>query len=151
MEYSILRGVFSGLPDLNDPRFSVFNDFYLNNKVTVLASLPWVVSEIIENDGFDKMIEFIINHGGGRIYVSRDYPLFLQRVGMHLSKKTHDKMLFHSMPDNVLDIPSSWGIYLKLRNVVVRLLLSQGVSQEQIARDFGITSRALRKIVAVKE
>ncbi|GAB7196290.1 hypothetical protein DZS_26700 [Dickeya ananatis] len=60
-------------------------------------------------------------------------------------------MLFHSMPDNVLDIPSSWGIYLKLRNVAVRLLLSQGVSQEQIARDFGITSRALRKIVAVKE
>ncbi|NKI73676.1 hypothetical protein Dpoa2040_000892 [Dickeya sp. CFBP 2040] len=150
MDYCILRSIFSGLPDLNDPRFVVFNDFYLNNKVKVLSSLPWVVSEIIENDGFDKMIEFIISHGGCRIYISRNYPLFVQRVGMRLSEKTHEKMLFHSMPDNALDIPSSWGIYLKLRHIAVTSLLSQGVSQERIARDFGITSRALRKIMAVK-
>ncbi|MBO8135344.1 hypothetical protein [Dickeya fangzhongdai] len=148
MDYRILQGIFSGLPSVDDPRFYLFEDFYQHNKIDVLATLPWLVSELIENDGFDIMLEFVRRYGGCRIYINKDYAAFMQKVGIALSEKTYRNMLLHSASDSVLDIPSAWGIYLKLRNVAIRLLLQSGVNLEQIARDFGMTERALRKIMA---
>ncbi len=148
MDYQMLQGIFSGLPSADDPRFYLFEVFYQKNKVEVLATLPWLVSELIENDGFGSMLEFVRHYGGCRIYINKDYAVFVRKTGMILSEKTYRKMLLHSASESVLDIPSAWGIYLKLRNVAIRSLLQAGVSLEQIARDFGMTERALRKIMA---
>ncbi|QWT39472.1 hypothetical protein [Dickeya dadantii] len=148
MDYEILQGIFSGLPSIDDPRFYLFENFYRNNKIEVLATLPWLASEVIENDGFDIMLEFVRRYGGCRIYINKNYAAFTQKAGIALSEKTYRNMLLHSASDSVLDIPSAWGIYLKLRNVAIRLLLQSDVNLEQIARDFGMTERALRKIMA---
>ncbi|ACS85905.1 hypothetical protein [Musicola paradisiaca] len=147
MDYYSLKKIFSGLPHADEPNFKELEKFYDHHKVSILSTLPWMISELIENDGFDCMSEFVRLHGGSRLYLNKDRIRFIEKTGIAISEKTYATFTRNTAPSGVLDIPSAWGIFLGLRKVAVKSVLAQGIGMHQIARDFGVTARSLRKML----
>ncbi len=141
------RELFSGIPSIESERFSEVLSFCSCHTEQLLASLPWSAAELAGNDGFENMFRFIEFWGGSRFYVPRDHKDFAIKAAIPLSSATHRQFLKNANAASVIDVPSAWGIFLVMRRTAILAALEQGAARSMVAHDFGVTERALRKLI----
>lgn len=136
--------LFSGLHEGDERRFLQMERFYLTHKVTILGSLPWLAAELAENDGFWVMTQFVKHYGGGRLYINKSHAIFLEKIKVPVSEKTHKQLISQANISGSLDIPSAWGIFITLRKIAIQQAITECIPARKVANCFGVTERYLR-------
>ena len=70
--------IFKGIPIYDDAVFETLEGLFKKNRSRILATLPWLVSELIEQVNFKEALEFVHKNGGRKIYIRND-PVFGRR------------------------------------------------------------------------
>lgn len=137
--------LFSGLPAVESPGQAILLDFLEQHRARALAALPWAAAEIAGNEGFETMLSFVRLRGGRRVYVTGDAERCAAALGVPVGERTHRRMLEGAVGSSLIEVPSAWGVFVALRGLAIDEALLAGASDTCVVRDFGVTTRALRK------
>ena len=139
------RLIFKGI-DMNDTKaFSALEHQFRANKSQVLASVPWLVAELIEAVGFKTTMEFIFENGGKKLHINKDPKDLSSKLGFLISDELYEKITFLACSE-YLEIPSTWGVFEKIRSALVTSAVMEGKSREEIRSTYGVSCRFLTKL-----
>lgn len=136
---------FAGLPEPDSPEFESLRRFCEEHRIQVLGSLPRIAAEIAGTAGFGAMLRLVHCHGGRRLYLPRGRAACSARMGLSLDPPTHRQLLDQASAAGTIEIPSAWGVFVCLRRVGIRAAIRRGRSLREVAHDFGVTERHLRR------
>ena len=102
-------------------------------------------AEIAGTAGFGAMLRLVHRHGGRRLYLPRGRAACSARMGLSLDPPTHRQLLDQASAAGTIEIPSAWGVFVCLRRVGIRAAIRRGRSLREVAHDFGVTERHLRR------
>ena len=144
------RHMFKGIPVYDDAVFEALEDLFKKNQNRILATLPWLVCELIEKISFKEALEFIYYNGGRKIYIRNDRQNFSTTFGLRVSEDLYDQILHLSDSSGYVEIPSPWGVSERIRQALIMSSYHKGMSRENIRQTYGVSSRALTNIFRSK-
>ena len=103
--------------------------------------LSGVSQEIATYDGIEALLKFVEAHGGSRIYMPTT-----DRGNLRLSREVTDRLICFYTIGLRLDVPSSFPILVRIRELCVVLFLKQGETVRKTAGYFGATERTIYNI-----
>ncbi len=143
------RYMFKGFPIYDQVAFAKLEMLFNENRSLIMASLPWLVSELIEDFGFRLALEFIYKHGGRKIYLKNDRADLARKMDLNISDRLHRRILCFSSSSGYVEIPSPWGVSEAIRRAMIMGDYSKGMNREEIRQTYGLSSRALTNIFSV--
>jgi len=138
--------LFECIPPPGSAGFAELVGFCEQHRSLVLASLPFVAAEMAHSNGFAEMLKVIRRAGGTKVYISHDRRKFNSRFHLSLDEKQHDRLVLQSDSSGLVDLPSSWGIFVSIRRAAIIAALKNRHPRDEIVRRFGVTNRYLRKL-----
>ena len=139
------RQIFKGI-DINDAQvFETLEKQFNANRSEVLATVPWLVAELIEAVGFKTTMKFIDKSGGKKIHINKDRLDLARKLGFAITEELYDKIRYLAC-NEYLEIPSTWGVFEKIRSALVKSAVMDGKTREEIRSTYGVSSRFLTKI-----
>ncbi|MEO3430485.1 hypothetical protein AAFN88_16625 [Pelagibius sp. CAU 1746] len=138
--------LFECIPPPESAAFAHLVRFCEQNRPLVLASLPFFAAEMAHSNGFADMLRLIRKAGGTKVYISHDRLKFNSRFSLKLTEQQHDRLVLHSDSSGLIDLPSSWGIFVSIRRAAIIAALKSRHPRGEIVRRFGVTDRYLRKL-----
>ncbi|WP_020593489.1 hypothetical protein [Kiloniella laminariae] len=145
------RQIFKGIPIYDDQAFSTLEDLFNENRGQILAALPWLVSELIEQVSFKITLEFIYENGGRKLYIRNDWKDLAKKFGFPVSEQLYNQIMHLSDSSGYLEIPSPWGVSERIRRALVVSSYNKGMSREEIRETFGVSSRSLTNLFRSKQ
>ncbi|MCZ4280307.1 hypothetical protein O4H49_05935 [Kiloniella laminariae] len=137
------RQIFKGIPIYDDQAFKTLEDLFNENRGQILAALPWLVSELIEQVSFKITLEFIYENGGRKLYIRNDWKDLADKFGFPVTEQLYNQIMHLSDSSGYLEIPSPWGVSERIRRALVVSSYNKGMSREEIRETFGVSSRSL--------
>lgn len=144
------RRIFKGIAIYDAAVFEALEGLFEKNRNRVLATLPWLVCEMIDKTNFKEALEFIYENGGRRIYIRHDREDFSNTFGLRLSQDLFDSILHLSDSSGYVEIPSPWGVSERIRQALIVSSFDQGMPREKIRRIYGVSSRTLTNLFRSK-
>ena len=138
--------IFKGIPIYDQEAFAILENLFIENRGQILASLPWLVSELIEHIGLREALEFIYKNGGKKIYIRNDCADLSRKFGLQLDESLYNKIVNLSDSSGYVEIPSPWGVSERIRKALIVSDFQRGSSREELRRTYGLSSRALTNI-----
>ena len=145
------RQIFKGFPIYDQVAFATLEQLFEENRGLVMASLPWLVAELIEDFGFREALEFVYCHGGRKIYLRNDRADLARKMDLNISQKLHERILNLSSSSGYVEIPSPWGVSEAIRRALIMGDYNKGMKREEIRQTYGLSSRALTNIFSVNK
>jgi hypothetical protein len=136
--------IFSGIPPVATERFDWLLAFCEGFRGYVLATLPWLLSEVAQMNGFKDMLIVARNRSGQCVAIPSHASELGSRLGISVSDALYQNIRRLAAGPSI-DIPSAWGTFLALRRAAVDVALQNGLSDQDIAVRFGVTVRHLRQ------
>jgi hypothetical protein len=136
--------VFSGIPPADTERFNWLLAFCEGYRDYVLATLPWLLAEVAQVNGFKDMLIVARNRSGQCVAIPSHASELESRLGISVSDKLYHNIRRLAAGPSV-DIPSAWGTFLALRRAAIDIALQDGLPDQEIAVRFGVTVRHLRQ------
>jgi hypothetical protein len=142
------HGLFSGIPEPSCRQFKALVSYCEQHRPNVLAALPALGAELAELTSFSSMLTFVREHSGRRLHISslRSELKGIPALKANSEAEAVDRILRLSNNDDKVEVPSSWGVFMSVRRVVIMSALYQEESDSDIAQRFGVTTRYLRKL-----
>ena len=144
------RQIFKGIPIYDAAVFETLEDLFEKNRNQILAALPWLVCELIEEINFKEALEFIFHNGGRKIYIRNNRHDFSKTFGLRVSQDLFDVIKNLSDTSGYVEIPSPWGVSERIRQALIMSSFQAGMPREQIRQTYGVSSRALTNIFRSK-
>lgn len=138
--------MFECIPRPQSAAFAELVGFCEQHRSLVLASLPFFAAELAHSNGFAEMLKLIRAAGGTKVYISHDHVKFNARFSLALTESQHDRLVLQSDSSGLIDLPSSWGIFVSIRRAAIIAALKNRHPRDEIVRRFGVTDRYLRKL-----
>ena len=147
MSYSV---DFKLVPPPGSPNFEDVVHFCDQHRRMVLAQLPWIAGEVAHAAGFGPMLRIIYDKGGTRLHFSSREVLSRQ-FELEISPLLYSRIITLNNGATFVELPSAWGVFGCLRRTAILVDLGRGLSQSQIAREYGVTMRYVRKLKRMDE
>ena len=144
------RHIFKGIPIYDEEAFATLEALYQENRGQILASLPWLVSELIEHIGLRQALEFIYRHGGRKFYLRNDRQDLVRKFGFDIPEFLYQRIVDLSDSSGYVEIPSPWGVSERIRRALIMSDFRKGMTREEIRQIYGVSSRALSNIFNAK-
>ncbi len=110
-------------------------------------SLQWMIDAI----GLDDTLAIVELHGGGRVWVSprfRSGDPLVSRIGLPACQRLAAAWLATGLPSRSVDVPSMARARKAVRDRNIRERSRQRCSQPNIAVEFDISLRTVRRVCA---
>lgn len=145
---------FECIPPKSSERYLGLLEFCHTNHSYVLASLPFIASEIAEYCGYPAFFELIREKGGTKINIAGGHNKLKERYALSISPANYERMLFH-MENDWVDLPSAWGVFVALRRTAILSEITQKKLPKtpapslprSFARKYGVSERYIRKLL----
>ncbi len=151
------KNLFECIPPEGSEKHFQLLEFCKHNHSHVLATMPFIASEVAEFCGFYAFFELIREFGGSKINLAGGPGKLLERYGLFLSEKSYEKLMFHTECDWI-DLPSAWGVFIALRRAAImgevkkaRVPTVKGpVLNRTLAQKYGVSERYIRKLTKIQ-
>lgn len=143
--------IFKGIPIYDDTAFQVLEDLFDENRGQILATLPWLVSELIERTNFKDAMTCVYQNGGMRFYLRNDREDLSKKIGLPISQDLYERVLALCDSSGYVEIPSPWGVSECIRRALIASDYHKGMSREDIRKTYGVSSRTLTNIFRCKK
>lgn len=140
-----VHALFAGLPTPSSRRFRPLASFCREQKGRVQAGLPWLAAELSQTVGFERLFVLLGEKGGTRIY-AEDLFRCLEDSDTGFDPVLFEKLINMNNSSERFELPSAWGIFTSIRKVAIELELCRQTPAPEIARNYGVTLRYLRKL-----
>jgi len=141
MNYQMFKGI-----DVNNERvFKALEVQFNANQSQVLAKVPWLIAELIEAVGFEATMRFVDEMGGTKIYINKGREEFAKKFNFPVTEKLFDRISYLTSGE-YLEVPSTWGVFEKIRSALVSSAFEAGMQREEIRDTYGVSCRFLTNL-----
>ena len=144
------KHIFKGLPVYDREAFAALEKMFNDHRGEILAALPWLAAELINEVDLKTGLEFIFDEGGNSFYIPNNTAGLSDKLHITLSNKLIDRIVYFSGSGGNIEIPSPWGVSGCIRRTMIRVLCQQKYSREHIRRIFGVSNRSIRHILRAR-
>lgn len=147
------NSLFECIPREGTEKHAQLLEFCRQNHSHILATMPFIASEVAEFCGYYAFFELIREFGGSKINIGGGPEKLLKRYGLFLSDETYEKLMFHTECDWI-DLPSAWGVFIALRRAAIMGEVKKArfsankapILNRSLAQKYGVSERYVRKL-----
>lgn len=136
--------LFSGLPVMSSEKERELLQFCEDHQSYVLASMPWVASEIAGVCDFPTLFSLIYRQGGRKIYMPKDPRRFTELYDVNITVDDYCKIMKHVDSSGYIELPSAWGVFIAIRRAAMQIAMKENISSIDLTRTFGVSMRNVR-------